>query len=54
MMTFHLEGPWLSTIGKRKGKIKFASSEAKRKSFLSGKGLSKRIKNVIELYQPNH
>ena len=31
-MTFHLEGPWLSTIGKRKGKIKFASSEAKRKS----------------------
>ena len=31
-MTFHLEGPWLSTIGKRKGKIKFVSSEAKRKS----------------------
>ena len=28
----HLEGPWLSTIGKRKGKKKFASAEAKRKS----------------------
>jgi len=31
-MTMHLEGPWLSTTGKRKGKKKFASSEAKRKS----------------------
>jgi hypothetical protein len=28
----HLEGPWLSTTGKKKGKIKFASAEAKRKS----------------------
>lgn len=28
----HLEGPWLSTTGKRKGKVKFASAEAKRKS----------------------
>jgi hypothetical protein len=28
----HLEGPWLSTTGKRKGKQKFASAEAKRKS----------------------
>jgi len=31
-MTMHLEGPWLSTTGKRKGKIKFASAEAKQKS----------------------
>ena len=31
-MTMHLEGPWLSTTGKRKGKQKFASSDAKRKS----------------------
>lgn len=30
-MTMHLEGPWLSTAGKKKGKIKFASAEAKRK-----------------------
>jgi hypothetical protein len=28
----HLEGPWLSTTGKRKGKQKFASSDAKQKS----------------------
>jgi len=29
-MTMHLEGPWLSTTGKRKGKIKFKSAEQKR------------------------
>jgi hypothetical protein len=28
----HLEGPWLSTTGKRKGKVKFASAEAKHKA----------------------
>ena len=28
----HLEGPWLSTTGKKKGKRKFASAEAKRKA----------------------
>jgi len=31
-MTMHLVGPWLSTTGKKKGKIKFASAEAKRKA----------------------
>ena len=31
-MSMHLEGPWLSTTGKRKGKKKFASADAKRKS----------------------
>ena len=31
-MSMHLEGPWLSITGKRKGKQKFASSDAKRKS----------------------
>jgi len=30
-MTMHLEGPWLSTTGKQKGKRKWASAEAKRK-----------------------
>jgi hypothetical protein len=30
-MTFHLEGPWLSTTGKQKGPKKWASAEAKRK-----------------------
>jgi hypothetical protein len=29
-MSFHLEGPWLSTTGKRRAKPKFASAEAKR------------------------
>jgi len=28
----HMEGPWLSTTGKQKGKKKWASSEAKRKA----------------------
>ena len=28
----HLEGPWLSTIGKRKGKKRFASAEHARKA----------------------
>ena len=28
----HLEGPWLSTTGKKKGKQKFASAEQARKS----------------------
>lgn len=29
-MTMHLEGPWLSTTGKKRGPKKWASSEAKR------------------------
>jgi N-acetylglucosamine-6-phosphate deacetylase len=28
----HLEGPWLSTTGKKKGKKKFASAEHARKA----------------------
>ena len=28
----HLEGPWLNTTGKRKGKQKYASAEAKRQA----------------------
>jgi hypothetical protein len=32
LMTMHLEGPWLSTTGKRKGKKKFASAEHARKA----------------------
>lgn len=31
-MSMHLEGPWLSTTGKRKGKKKFASAEQARKA----------------------
>jgi hypothetical protein len=31
-MTMHIEGPWLSTSGKRKGKQKFRNAEAARKA----------------------
>jgi beta-lactamase superfamily II metal-dependent hydrolase len=31
-MSFHLEGPWLSTTGKKKGKKKFASADHARKA----------------------
>lgn len=31
-MTMHLEGPWLSTTGKRKGKTKFRNAEEARKT----------------------
>jgi len=31
-MSMHLEGPWLSTTGKKKGKQKFASAEHKRQA----------------------
>ena len=32
MLTMHLEGPWLSTTGKRKGKQKFRNSEEAQKA----------------------
>jgi len=32
ILSMHLEGPWLSTTGKKKGKKKFASAEAKHKA----------------------
>ena len=31
-MTMHLEGPWLSTIGKKKGKRKFRNADEARKA----------------------
>jgi len=31
-MSMHIEGPWLSTTGKKRGKKKFASAEHARKS----------------------
>jgi len=31
-MTMHLEGPWLSTTGKRKGKHKFRNADEARKA----------------------
>ena len=32
ILSMHLEGPWLSTTGKKKGKRKFASAEHARKA----------------------
>lgn len=31
-MTMHLEGPWLSTTGKKKGKVKFRNAAEARKA----------------------
>ena len=31
-MTMHIEGPWLSTVGKKKGKKKFRNAEEARKA----------------------
>lgn len=33
-MSMHMEGPWLTTTGKKKGKRKWASAEQKRKAEL--------------------
>jgi len=35
-MSFHLEGPWLSTTGKKHGPKKWASAEAKKKAEMLG------------------
>jgi len=31
-MSMHMEGPWLSTTGKKRGKVKWASAEHKRQA----------------------
>ena len=31
-MTMHLEGPWLSMSGKKRGKVKFRNAEEARKA----------------------
>lgn len=31
-MSMHIEGPWLSTTGKKRGKVKYKSAEAKRRA----------------------
>jgi len=31
-MTMHLEGPWLSTTGKKRGRVKFRNAEEARKA----------------------
>ena len=44
-MAFHLEGPWLSTTGNKKGPRKWASAEAKRKAELLQQEWEQRLGN---------
>lgn len=43
----HLEGPWLSTTGKKKGKKKWASAEAKAKA----EALEKSWKDLLKRHE---
>ena len=44
-MAFHLEGPWLTTTGKKKGPRRWASAEAKRKAELLREEWEQRLGN---------
>lgn len=46
-MTMHLEGPWLTTTGKKKGKKKWASAEAKAKA----EALEKSWKDLLKRHE---
>ena len=45
-MTMHLEGPWLSSLGKKKGKKKFRSAEEAKRS----RELDAEWENLIKKY----
>jgi len=47
-MSMHMEGPWLSMTGRRKGKKKFASAEQKRQAEL----LESEWQKLKEKYEP--
>lgn len=47
-MSMHMEGPWLSLTGKRKGKKKFASAEQKRQA----EQLDAEWQRLKERYEP--
>jgi N-acetylglucosamine-6-phosphate deacetylase len=47
-MTMHLEGPWLSMQGKKKGKKKFASAEAKRRA----EQLEQEWQKILDSHKP--
>ena len=48
-MTMHLEGPWLSTTGKKKGPKKWASAEAKRKAEQLDQSWKEMLKAEVQL-----
>ena len=48
-MTMHLEGPWLSTTGKKRGPRKWASAEAKRKAELLRDEWEQRLGNFKKM-----
>jgi hypothetical protein len=47
-MSMHLEGPWLSTSGKAKGKKKFRNAEQARKS----RALDESWQELLKKYEP--
>ena len=48
-MAFHLEGPWLTTTGKKKGPKRWASAEAKRKAELLQEEWEQRLGNFKKM-----
>ena len=48
-MAFHLEGPWLTTTGKKKGSRRWASAEAKRKAELLQQEWEQRLGNFKKM-----
>lgn len=48
-MAFHLEGPWLTTTGKKKGPRRYASAEAKRKAELLREEWEQRLGNFKKM-----
>lgn len=48
-MAFHLEGPWLTTTGKKKGPRRWASAEAKRKAELLQEEWEQRLGNFKKM-----
>jgi hypothetical protein len=48
-MAFHLEGPWLSTTGKKKGPRRWASAEAKRKAEMLQEEWEQRLGNFKKM-----
>lgn len=48
-MTMHLEGPWLSTTGKKKGKRKFRNAESAQKA----RQQAEAWQDLLKKYEPN-